>query len=642
MSNNNIYSYARLRVPVALITALMIRSNALIPSIIGRRTTFQGATMKILIQRQFVTRSSLIMMPEGPEVRTVVDQLQGGINMRLLGFQWISGRYERNGPPETYPAFVETLTTSDDSSSSKQYDIIQEWNAKGKFIYIVLDKGAATGRHDNETDDDFLRSIWITLAMTGRFVSEAMHDAGDNTIHARWYMSLLNTETGKIRRIYYYDQRNFGTVKFCLSKAMLTKKLQSLGPDILCHDTSEHEFLQVMAAQRNKNLNVCKFLMNQENISGVGNYILAEGLYRASIDPFASLHELSDLQKRALFHELQSTAFESYEAQGMTRAKGGSYRDVQGNRGTFEFQLQVYGRKVCARGNPVHMEINGPHSRTIWYTQEQLFMPRSMRDENKGTATNHDSSGNDRTAAELIGKGSGTSDAVQRLTSGLKEVGWKMALSKCIASPSFRKLAAFLDDERSAGTTIYPPQEDTFAALNLCPLDKVKVVIVGQDPYHGQGQGHGLAFSVRTGVRVPPSLVNIFKEACQDVGISMPRSGCLTCWAEQGVLLLNSVLTVREGEANSHAKQGWEEFTNTVIDTLSNEKADLVFLLWGNPAAKIANGVDESKHTIIRTSHPSPLGASKTNSPFLGSRCFSRTNEALEKTGKGPIDWNVP
>ena len=189
--------------------------------------------------------------------------------------------------------------------------------------------------------------------------------------------------------------------------------------------------------------------------------------------------------------------------------------------------------------------------------------------------------------------------------------------------------------------SIYPPADDIFQALNLCPLDRVKVVIVGQDPYHQKGQGHGLAFSVRRGVRPPPSLKNVVREAMTDVGITAPTHGNLEHWAEQGVLLLNTVLTVRQGEANSHAKRGWEDFTDSMINILNNEREGLVFLLWGNPAAKKAAGVDKSKHVIIQCSHPSPLGATKTKSPFIGSRVFSRANKALEDMGKGPIDWNI-
>ena len=605
-------------------------------------TYFRGSAMKVLLTtRPFYQPTAFVMMPEGPEVRTVVDQLQGGVQKRFLGIHWISGRYVRNGPPETLEAFMETMSNDSnncDPMSDNNFDKILEWNAKGKFIYILLDDGHKAPVLDN---DDLQRSIWITLAMTGRFVAEARHQA--DPTNARWCMRLLDTNTGKVNNIYYHDSRNFGTIKFCLSKDLLTKKLQSLGPDILDPNTTEEEFIQLFANHRNQNTNVCKFIMNQENICGIGNYILAEGLYRASIDPFASLHEIQQAQQRLLFRELQSTAVESYQAQGMTRQKGGSYRDVEGNKGTYDFSLQIYGKKVCAKGNPVIQEVDGPHARTIWYTNEQLFMPRSERDKGKltpqvVTTTTTTTTINTTT---MLQKDVKANSAVQRLTLGLRDISWKSALSNCLESPSFQQLATFLEKERNSGAIIYPPEPDIFSSLNLCPLDNVKVVIVGQDPYHGKGQGHGLAFSVQPGVRVPPSLANIFKEAQEDVGINKPQNGYLINWAEQGVLLLNAVLTVREGEANSHAKKGWEEFTTAIITILNKEKKDLVFLLWGNPAARMANGVDESRHTVIQTSHPSPLGATKTSSPFLGSRCFSRTNKALQLSGRDSIDWNV-
>lgn len=403
---------------------------------------------------------------------------------------------------------------------------------------------------------------------------------------------------------------------------------------------------------------------------------MAEGLYRAKIDPFCSLHEIPEESQRILFRELQSTALQSYQVQGLTRP-GGSYRDAEGNKGRFEFQLQCYGRTVCAKGTPVQKEIKGPHGRTIWYTEDQLFMPRAMRlsvvggdDDNEeetrpellsseavqpGTTsqtTKTDLNKEMATPARQDGSvGSGESsqiqhtldgcDPVERLLTGLKDDGWKTALDDTIKSEEFRNLAFFVANERSRGVVVYPPEDEVFAALNLCPLDGVKVVIVGQDPYHGPGQGHGLSFSVRPGVSPPPSLQNIIKEAQRDVGIDFPVDGHLACWAAQGVLLLNAVLTVRMGEANSHAQQGWEFFTDAVIKTLNDEKDGIVFLLWGKAAQLKASSVEETRHTVIRTSHPSPLGATKTDSPFLGSRCFSRTNKILEAAGKTPINWNL-
>jgi uracil-DNA glycosylase len=194
---------------------------------------------------------------------------------------------------------------------------------------------------------------------------------------------------------------------------------------------------------------------------------------------------------------------------------------------------------------------------------------------------------------------------------------------------------------------------DTFSALNLIPLDKVKVVIVGQDPYHGPTQAHGLCFSVRKGVRTPPSLRNIYKELLNDPNISnftsMPTHGFLERWAKQGVLMINTVLTVRQGEAHSHKNKGWELVTDEIIRAVDRRaKMDgnkgVVFLLWGKPAtlkAKTALGGTSNRHNIICTSHPSPLGATKTSSPFMGSKCFSRANEALKEFGYDEIDWRV-
>jgi uracil-DNA glycosylase len=203
--------------------------------------------------------------------------------------------------------------------------------------------------------------------------------------------------------------------------------------------------------------------------------------------------------------------------------------------------------------------------------------------------------------------------------------------------------------------TVYPPPNDTFTALNWTPLDKVKVVIVGQDPYHGPNQAHGLCFSVKREQKIPPSLRNIYKELLTDPDVTnfhhcMPQHGYLERWAQQGVLMINTVLTVRRGDANSHQKQGWEEFTDQVILAVdrhcqSNEKS-VVFLLWGKPASTkartaLSNNGNMSRHTVIATSHPSPLGATKTDSPFLGSQCFSRANKALRNMGYDEIDWRV-
>jgi uracil-DNA glycosylase len=239
-------------------------------------------------------------------------------------------------------------------------------------------------------------------------------------------------------------------------------------------------------------------------------------------------------------------------------------------------------------------------------------------------------------------------ELLSHLNESESECCWKKELDRHFRSSSFLNLAVFVHRERQSNT-IYPPAEQTFSALNVCPLDKVKVVIVGQDPYHGPGQAHGLCFSVLKGQQVPPSLKNIYKELNNDpnVEFSIPRHGHLIRWAKQGVLMLNTVLTVRRGQANSHQKKGWEHTTDEILRALDRHcKArgkGVVFLLWGKPAMTKAETVIRSPlHTVIATSHPSPLGATKTSAPFIGSRCFSRCNEALKEKGYDDvIDWMV-
>ncbi|KAL7694218.1 putative uracil-DNA glycosylase family 1, uracil-DNA glycosylase-like domain superfamily [Plasmopara halstedii] len=218
---------------------------------------------------------------------------------------------------------------------------------------------------------------------------------------------------------------------------------------------------------------------------------------------------------------------------------------------------------------------------------------------------------------------------------------WFDMLQKEFAHGSFKTLTRFLEAEEGHKKTIYPPPTDVFAALRDCAFADVKVVILGQDPYHGPQQAHGLSFSVRRGIPPPPSLKNIFKEAMNDVGIVRPSHGCLTCWSRQGVLLLNTVLTVRQGEPNSHKKQGWEHLTDAIISTINKDASNVVFMLWGKPAQEKGVLIDAKRHLVVRSSHPSPLGASKTNAPFLGSKCFSRANTYLVDHGKEPIDWSV-
>ncbi|KAG5180430.1 uracil-DNA glycosylase-like protein [Tribonema minus] len=218
---------------------------------------------------------------------------------------------------------------------------------------------------------------------------------------------------------------------------------------------------------------------------------------------------------------------------------------------------------------------------------------------------------------------------------------WSQALSPEFGKPYFVKLLAFLAKQAAAGKAIYPPKDKVFHALNTCPLDRVRVVILGQDPYHGPGQAHGLSFSVAQGVAQPPSLRNIVKEATACCGTKPTKNGCLTPWAVQGVLLLNTVLTVEKGAPLSHHKKGWEQFTDEVVRLLNRQERTIVFLLWGKPSQQKGAHINRARHRVITCSHPSPLGATKTKEPFTGSRCFARANDMLVKSGQEPIDWNL-
>ncbi len=219
------------------------------------------------------------------------------------------------------------------------------------------------------------------------------------------------------------------------------------------------------------------------------------------------------------------------------------------------------------------------------------------------------------------------------------EESWKKALSHEFGSPYMHELKTFLVSEKQNGRTIFPRGPEYFRALDLTPLSEVKVVILGQDPYHGVGQAHGLCFSVRPGVRIPPSLVNIYKEMETDLGIPPARHGFLESWAKQGVLLLNSVLTVEESRAASHQGKGWERFTDAVIRTVNDECDAVVFMLWGSYAQKKAAFVDTTRHLVLKAAHPSPLSA---HNGFFGSRHFSKANAFLEAHGRTPIDWALP
>ncbi|WP_455231929.1 uracil-DNA glycosylase [Geopseudomonas aromaticivorans] len=219
------------------------------------------------------------------------------------------------------------------------------------------------------------------------------------------------------------------------------------------------------------------------------------------------------------------------------------------------------------------------------------------------------------------------------------EPGWKAVLGEEFDKPYMQALGEFLRAEKAAGKEIFPPGGLIFNALNSTPLERVKVVIIGQDPYHGPGQAHGLCFSVQPGVPVPPSLQNIFKELKRDLNIDPPNHGCLQHWAEQGVLLLNTSLTVEQGKAGSHASAGWQPFTDKVIEVVSRERPHLVFLLWGAHAQSKERLIDPTKHLILRSPHPSPLSAHRG---FIGNGHFGRTNKFLEQHGLAPVAWALP
>lgn len=215
---------------------------------------------------------------------------------------------------------------------------------------------------------------------------------------------------------------------------------------------------------------------------------------------------------------------------------------------------------------------------------------------------------------------------------------WNPVLRAEFAKPYWSELQQFVYDERTSHE-VYPPHDEVFAALHLTPFEDVKVLVLGQDPYHGPGQAHGLCFSVRAGVTVPPSLVNIYKELESDLGIEAPGHGNLESWARQGVLLLNTSLTVRAHQAASHQGKGWEVFTDEVIRAVAAKPERVVFVLWGASARKKKGFVDTDRHVVLESPHPSPLSAHRG---FFGSRPFSRTNAALEAAGRTPVDWRIP
>ena len=224
-------------------------------------------------------------------------------------------------------------------------------------------------------------------------------------------------------------------------------------------------------------------------------------------------------------------------------------------------------------------------------------------------------------------------DRVQLRTS------WKSRIGGEFEKKYMQNLRQFLIQEKRAGKIIYPEGKNIFNAMNLTPFEEVKVVIIGQDPYHGPGQAHGLCFSVMPGVPLPPSLKNIFKEIHTDLGIAPSRHGCLNSWAEQGVLLLNSVLTVEKNRAASHQGKGWEHFTDSIIETLNREHSGLVFFLWGSYAQKKGAIIDKKRHLVLQSVHPSPLSAHRG---FFGNKHFSKANAYLQDQSKSPINWELP
>ena len=219
------------------------------------------------------------------------------------------------------------------------------------------------------------------------------------------------------------------------------------------------------------------------------------------------------------------------------------------------------------------------------------------------------------------------------------EPSWKARIGDWLLRPEMRGLSAFLRQRKAAGAAVYPPGPQIFAAFDATPFDQVKVVILGQDPYHGPGQAHGLCFSVLPGVPVPPSLDNIFKEIGQELGLPRPEHGCLLPWARRGVLLLNAVLTVEQGKAGAHQGKGWEGFTDHAIQTLASGREDLVFMLWGSYAQAKGRIIDSRRHRVLRAPHPSPLSAYRG---FFGCGHFAAANEYLARRGQAPVDWSLP
>lgn len=232
-----------------------------------------------------------------------------------------------------------------------------------------------------------------------------------------------------------------------------------------------------------------------------------------------------------------------------------------------------------------------------------------------------------------------TEQQIAKLNKVQLDESWKYSLSDFLLGAKMDALKNFLIEEKKADKVIYPSNHLIFNALNTTPLDQVKVVILGQDPYHGPNQAHGLSFSVQKGVALPPSLRNIFHELHSDLGVPIPKHGNLTHWAEQGVLLLNAVLTVEAGQPTSHQKRGWEEFTDHVIDVINEQRENVVFILWGAYAQRKGQRIDQNKHLVLKAAHPSPLSANRGG--FFGCKVFSKANNYLKQHGIEPIDWQL-
>lgn len=244
-----------------------------------------------------------------------------------------------------------------------------------------------------------------------------------------------------------------------------------------------------------------------------------------------------------------------------------------------------------------------------------------------------------KSESDVVPKRARDDTPASALASGIVDPEWRQLLEPLINSPNFRAIESFLDKEAKDGKEVFPPREHVFSAFNFTPLKDVRVVLLGQDPYHDDGQAHGLCFSVLPGIKTPPSLVNMYKELVTDVpGFVVPSHGYLEEWAKQGILMLNATLTVEAHKPNSHAKCGWQNFTDGVIRLLSEKKQGIVFLLWGGFAQKKAALIDASKHRLIQCAHPSPLSATK----WWGCKTFSKCNEELKSLGKGEIEWKLP